>query len=294
MPPQPNVPSVPRRQVAHILSRLHKESGLYIKDVAEQINLHHTTVSKMLKGEPCNLKPIYIDKLCEIYRVGPALKRELKALAAEAEGARGWWHDIGDVESTTQLSTFIALERSATAFFVYQNARIPGLLQSEDYARSLLSTSPDTEPENVERYVALRMSRQTLLTESKPKLDVILDECVLHRTLADPVMAKRQLNQIVATSKLPNVRFRLVPFDVGLYHGTDTGPFMILEFGGAIGIEPEPPVVYVESGVGSTLYFDKTDQVTRYRRSWADIEKSALSVSKTRAHLSKIAKELPR
>ncbi|WP_425303148.1 helix-turn-helix domain-containing protein [Nocardia wallacei] len=63
-----------------MLSKLHRESGLYIKDVAEQVDLHHTTVTKMLKGQPCKLKHIYIDKLCEIYRASPEIKESLKPL----------------------------------------------------------------------------------------------------------------------------------------------------------------------------------------------------------------------
>lgn len=294
MPAQPAAPSVPRRQVARVLSKLHRESGLYIKDVAEQVNLHHVTVTKMLKGQPCKLKPIYIDKLCDIYHATPETRASVKALAAEAESARGWWHAFSDTESTDKLSTYIALEGTASALTMYQSARIPGLLQTEDYARGLLRTSPDLTPEEVERHVQVRMHRQAVLTESQPMLDVILDESVIRRPLGDSQLAAGQLRRITEVSALSNVSIRLVPFDTGIYRGTETGPFIILEFAGTANLEPEPSVVYVEAGVGSDLYFEKREQVARYRRSWVDIERSTLSAAKTRAYLSKIAKELPR
>ncbi|MFQ6397681.1 Scr1 family TA system antitoxin-like transcriptional regulator [Nocardia sp. KC 131] len=295
MPAQPAVPSVPRRQVARILSKLHRESGLYIKDVAEQVNLHHVTVTKMLKGQPCKLKPIYIDKLCEIYHATPETRATLKAIAAEAESARGWWYDFSDVVSPDKLDVYIALEGTATALSIYQNARIPGLLQTESYARSLLCTSPDLTPEEVERHVQVRMRRQGVLTESKPRLDAVLDESVIRRLLSNPQLAAGQLHRIAEVSRLPNVSVRLVPFDAGIYRGTEEGHFIILDFAGTAGLEPEPSVAFIEGGAGGgNLYLQKPDQVARYRRSWADIERSTLSGAKTRAYLSKIAKELPR
>ncbi|MFI5780307.1 helix-turn-helix domain-containing protein [Nocardia sp. NPDC051570] len=281
--------------MANILARLHQDSGLYIKDVAEQVNLHHTTVSKMLKGQPCKLKPIYIDKLCDIYRAAADVRANLQTLAAEAELARGWWYDFGDVVSANKLDVYITLEGAATSLTMYQGARIPGLLQTADYARALLSTSPNLTPEEVERHVEMRMRRQAaVLTESKPKLDVILDENVIRRLLDDPRLAEGQIRRILEVSALPNVRIRLVPFGSGIYRGTESGSFIILEFAGASDLRPAPPVAYVDAGAGSALYFESRDQVQRYRRSWADIERSALSDTKTRAYLSKIMKELPR
>ncbi|WP_280270811.1 DUF5753 domain-containing protein [Nocardia wallacei] len=248
----------------------------------------------MLKGQPCKLKHIYIDKLCEIYRASPEIKENLKTLATEAESAKGWWHSLGNTESMSQLSTYIALEGAATALSIYQNARIPGLLQTADYARALLSTSPDLTAEEVERHVEVRLSRQAASSAARPRLDVILDESVIRRPISDPSSATGQIRRIISASRLPDVHIRLVPFDNGLHPGIEAGPFIILEFDAPRDIGPEPPVVYVESGVGSALYFEKEDQVARYRRYWAGIERAALSATKTRAYLSKVVKELPR
>ncbi|MBY8857522.1 helix-turn-helix domain-containing protein [Nocardia sp. CA2R105] len=297
MPAQPTTPSVPRTQVARILFKLHQQSGLYIKDVAEQINLHHTTVSKILKGEPCKLKPIYIDKMCDIYRVSDDIRADLKVLAAEAELARDWWYDFNDVVSHDKLDVFINLEASATTLIGFQNMRIPGLLQCEDYARALLRTSPDLTPDEVERHVQVRMRRKAILTRPYPLpgLDVILDEGVLRRVLGNTEVARKQLQCIAELSALPNVSVRLVPVDSGIYRGTEIGPFIILEFGAPQDREPDPSVVYLETGAGAgNLYLQKPDQVARYRQSWNDIVRASLSTAKTRAYLSKIAKELPR
>jgi hypothetical protein len=281
--------------VARILSALHQDSGLYIKDVAELVNLHHTTVTKMLKGQPCKLKPIYIDKLCDIYKATAETRANLQALAAEAEAARGWWYDFNDVVSADKLDVYITLEGTASALMMYQNARIPGLLQTAEYARALLRTDPDLTPEEAERHVQVRMRRQAILTESRPKLSVILDESIICRLLGDQRFAAGQVHHIVEVSALPNVDVRLVPFDAGVYLGIETGPFIIIEGADTSGLEPEPPIVYVENGVGAGhLYLEKAGQVAWYRRSWADIERYALSASKTRARLSKIAKELLR
>ncbi|MBB5914345.1 hypothetical protein BJY24_003212 [Nocardia transvalensis] len=273
---------------------MHEQSGLYIKDVAEQVDLHHTTVTKMLKGQPCKLKQIYIDKLCEIYDASAETRENLKTLAAEAESTRGWWHALGHTQSGVPLSTYVALEKETTTLSIFQSARIPGLLQTEDYARALLRTSPDLTADEIESHVELRMSRQAVLTDSRPKLDVILDECVLHRALSDSQLAPGLVRHITQVSKLPNVSIRLVPFDVGIYRGTEVNSFIILEFDNKADLDPGPPVVYVEVGVGSALYFEEEQQVTRYRQTWDAIEQSALSAAKTRAYLSAALKELPR
>jgi hypothetical protein len=248
----------------------------------------------MLKGEPCKLKPIYIDKLCDIYRASAGVRGDLKVLAVEAESARGWWHTLTDVESANQLSTYITLESMAANITTYQNTRLPGLIQTSDYARALLRTCPDLTSDRVERHVEIRMGRQAAMTESGPNLDIVLDENVVRRLLSGLEMAEGQIQRILTMSALPNVRIRLVPFEVGIYCGTETGPFSILEFTRVGNLEPDPPVVYVESGVGSALYFDTPDRVTRYRRSWAEIDRVALDVATTRARLTEIMQEVPR
>ncbi|WP_040817937.1 DUF5753 domain-containing protein [Nocardia jiangxiensis] len=263
--------------------------------MAEQINLHHTTVSKMLKGEPCKLKPIYIDKMCDVYRATAKTRADLKSLAIEAESARDWWYSFNDVVSPDKLDVYINLESAATALTMYQSARIPGLLQTEEYARALLRTSPDLTPEEVERHIKVRMRRQAILVESDMTLNAILDESVIRRSLADLSLSQRHMERLVELSAMPNITIRLVPFDAGVYRGTEVGPFVILEFADPVVQSPDSPVVYVETGAGSgNLFLQKPDQVERYRRSWAEIERVALSAKRTRVQLSKIAKELPR
>lgn len=206
----------------------------------------------------------------------------------------GWWHTFTDLELASQLSTYITLEAAATTITTYQNIRLPGLLQTARYARALLHTSPDFTADEVERHVAVRMGRQVALETGGPRLDIILDENVIRRLLGDSDMAEDQLGCLIGASKRPNTRIRIVPFDVGLYCGTDTGPFSILEFASVGDCVPEPPVVYVESGVGSAIYFETSNRLDRYRRSWGEIERVALNASQTRTRLTEIMKEILR
>lgn len=294
MPAQPKTFSIPRSQLARILMLLHQDSGLYIKDVAEQINVHHTTVAKMLKGQPCNLKPIYVDKLCDVYRVDAQTRASLKALAVEAGSATDWWYDFNDVLSPHKLDVYINLERLATTLTVFQNERLPGLLQSNAYARALLRTNPEHTPDDVERHVQVRMRRQAILSKPGFRLDAILDECVMHRVLSHKAFAAGHLRHVMELATLPNVSIRLVPLEAEIYRGTDMSPFLILDFDRSDAPATESPVVFIETGPSSgNLYIQKPEQVARYRSSWTDIEQFALSKAKTLAHLSKVAKELP-
>ncbi|MBU3067450.1 helix-turn-helix domain-containing protein [Nocardia sp. NEAU-G5] len=295
MPAQPKTFSIPRSQLARILMMLHKDSGLYIKDVAEQINVHHTTVAKMLKGQPCNLKPIYLDKLCDVYRVDRETRASLKTLAAEAESATDWWYDFNDVLSPHKLDVYINLERLATTFTIYQNERLPGLLQTDEYARALFRTNPDLTPEEVERHTRVRMRRQDILCKPDFRLNAILDEGIIRRALCHDGFAAGHVRHILELSALPNVTIQLVPLDIGIYRGTEMGPFLILDFDRPDDPIADTPVVFLEGGpYGGNLYLQKPEQVALYRDSWSDIQDSALSTAQTRAYLSEVAKEISR
>jgi hypothetical protein len=139
------------------------------------------------------------------------------------------------------------------------------------------------------------MRRQAILAESNTTLNTILDESVVRRSLGDSSLAQHNVQRLVELSTLPTITIRLVPFDAGVYRGTEVGPFVILEFEDDVKQNSEAPVVYVETGAGSgNLFLQRRDQVERYRRSWAEIERVALSANKTRDRLSEIAKGFSR
>jgi hypothetical protein len=124
---------------------------------------------------------------------------------------------------------FAAYEETAVSLHVFGHSLVPGLVQTEDYAREILSTRPDKSPAEVERLVAARMGRQDILTRGEPApplLWVLVDESVLERPVAPPPVMYRQCMRLVEVSEMPNVRLGVVPYRAAGHSGL-LGAFVI-------------------------------------------------------------------
>ncbi|MEU7753194.1 helix-turn-helix transcriptional regulator [Micromonospora sp. NPDC049171] len=120
-----------------------------------------------------------------------------------------------------------ALEREAHSLRSYQPLVLPGLLQTERYARALFSSAGQHTPDDVERLVAARMARQSVLAGNGPPwLTAVIDEGVLRRSVGGPEVMREQLESLAETEHLPHVRVHVVPSSAGAYAGL-SGPFVI-------------------------------------------------------------------
>ena len=199
--------------------------------------------------------------LLTLYGVMDEEEREaLRALARRAN-APGWWHDYSDV-LPHWFEAYVGLEEVATQIRAYEVQFVPGLLQTEDYARVVTLLGHDGEPpRDIERRVRLRMARQSVLDrEEPPNLWAVIDEAVLRRPAGSPAIMHGQLKHLADLAQRPNVTIQIIPFQAG-GHAAAGGPFSILRFA-----EPDlPDVVYLEQ-LTSALYLDKPDTVDSYLR----------------------------
>ncbi|WP_280478743.1 DUF5753 domain-containing protein [Nocardia asiatica] len=188
----------------------------------------------------------------------------------------------------------VGLEAAARQLFSYQEL-VPGLLQTADYARTMIRSYYVDEPESyIERRVELRMKRQTLVRRKiQPvTLDVVLHQSALHRRVGSPRIMSNQLLQLADASTWPNVEVRILPFSQGLPKGVLPGSFVILDFGmDGKGRPVEPAVVYIENVLTANIYLEKPLDVDRYRAVSAALRDASLSVAESRALLRKVAKE---
>lgn len=171
----------------------------------------------------------------------------------------GWWHRDGDI-LPSWFQSYLGLEAAATLIRAYEVQFVPGLLQTEAYARAVILLGHGAAPEGeIDRRVSLRMRRQQLLTrKDPPHLWVVIDEGALRRPVGGPSVMRAQLTALLEATKLPNVKIQVLPFNVGGHAGAG-GSFSILRF-------PEqdlPDVVYVEQ-LTSALYLDKREDVDHY------------------------------
>lgn len=270
--------TVRQRELGRRLRQLRYQHGLTVEDVAGQLLCSATKVSRLETGMR---RPSLRDvrDLCALYDLDDQTSTELMNLARGAR-EQGWWTQYVDVS----FEPYIGLEAEATAITCYSMYYVPGLLQTEQYARALIKAiAPRIEPEVYEQRVEVRLRRQQLLEqEDRPRYRVLLDEAVLHRRVGGTQVMYAQLSKILEAEKKDQAAVQIIPFDVGAHAAQDSN-FVLLEFD-----EPSvSPVIYVEGLTGSR-YIDREADVDRYREAVERLRDSALNQHESKHRLNQL------
>ena len=197
--------------------------------------------------------------LLTLYGIEDGPEREILLELVTRANSPGWWHRYSDL-LPDWFEPYIGLEDAVSLMRTYEVQFIPGLLQTEDYARQLfLAGHPGAPAEEIERRVRLRMTRQQLLSRrNPPRLWAVIDETALRRQIGGPEVMRAQLQRLIDMLARRNVTLQIMLFQAG-GHAAEGGPFTLLRFP-----EPElPDVIYVEQ-LTSALYLDRADDVDRY------------------------------
>lgn len=235
-----------RRQLGLALKDVRERANLTMEVLGARLDLSRSAIGAFESGRNLPSQPV----LETILRECGALEK-FEALNELRKGARrpGWWstHRLPQ-----WLRAYIGYEDDALAAKTFSLELVPGLLQTEGYARALHSLYRASEDET-ERRVAARLQRQQRLTEPHPlTLAAVISEGALHRVLAVPDMALAQLRQLASLAQLPNVSLHVLPFSAGL-HLSMNGSFTLLEFAPDV----SAPIAYQEDGVGGHLVDDQ-------------------------------------
>ena len=285
--PTTSSPTVKRRRLAAELHVCREQAGLTIDDVAQLLEWSAAKISR-IENARVRVLPRDVKHLLRIYRVkedGPDWDL-LVTLAREAH-QKGWWHAYGDAMPES-LKTLVGLEAAATALRTYESECVPGLLQTEDYARAIvragLSAGAD---DDIERYVAVRMARQTRLTQSPAsELWAVIGEGSIRRQVGGVTVMRAQLTRLLEASYLPTVTLQVMPFGVGAHAGM-AGSFLLLSFP-----EPaDPDVVYASYSTG-TLFLEKQEEVERTALIFNHLRAAALPIGQSREMVSRAQQEL--
>ncbi len=251
-------PTVLRILLGAQLRRLREAKRITLEDAGRVIRASHSKISRLETGR-VGFKDRDISDLLTFYGVTDEKERaSLRALAQRAN-APGWWHDYSDI-LPSWFEAYVGLEEVATQVRAYEVQFVPGLLQSEDYARAVTLLGHDDElPREVERRVRLRMARQAVLERAEPpNVWAVVDEAVLRRPAGSPAVMQGQLKHLLDLAERPNITIQIMPFRAG-GHSAAGGAFSILRFA-----EPDlPDVVYLEQ-LTSSLYLDKPEVVDSY------------------------------
>jgi transcriptional regulator with XRE-family HTH domain len=268
------------------LRRLREQRHITLEAAGHAIRASHSKISRMELGR-VGFRVRDVADLLTLYGVTDDGERQPLLALVERANVTGWWHNYNDI-LPSWFETYVGLEESATGIRNYEVQFVPGLLQSEGYARAVVKLGfPAAPEEELERRVRLRMARQRLLRGAEPPhLWAVLDEAVLRRPLGGAEVMREQIDHILQALELPNVTVQIVPFSVG-GHAAAGGPFSILRFS-----QPDlPDVVYMEQ-LTSAVYLEKRDDVDRYLEVMERLCIEAEPASRTREILTRIREEL--
>jgi transcriptional regulator with XRE-family HTH domain len=279
-------PTVLRIVLGTQLRRLREASGISREAAGDAIRASHAKISRLELGR-VGIKERDIEDLLTLYGVtDPAERLEYLSLVRRAN-APGWWQQYGDL-LPSWFEMYLRLEQAAAFIRTYQVQFIPGLLQTEEYARSVILVGHRSESaEEIDRRVYLRISRQKMLTEpGSPKLWAVVDEAALSRPFGSPDVMRSQLQRLLEMSDLPNVILQVLPFHLGA-HAAAGGPFTILRFA-----EPDlPDIVYLEQ-LTSAVYLDKRPDVENYLAVMEQVTVQAETPARSKDLLLKTLKTL--
>ena len=250
-------PTVQRVVLGSQLHRLRESRGITAAQAAEAIRGSHSKISRMERGR-VGFKERDVGDLLTLYGVTDSQERAALLNLARTANTPGWWHAYSDI-LPAWLEPYVGLEAAASVIRTYEVQFVPGLLQTEEYARSLIRRGSAVSEEDVSRRAELRVSRQEILGgPNPPQLWAVIDEGALRRPVGSREIVREQLRYLIEAADHPAVTLQILPFSAGA-HSAMGGPFTILR-----SAEPDlQDVVYIEQLTGA-LYLDTPSEVDRY------------------------------
>jgi transcriptional regulator with XRE-family HTH domain len=286
--------SVPRRQLGRYLRDLRHRAGLTVRTAARRLEWSETKIWRIETGQT-SLRSLDVEAICRIYAAPADLIEPLLALARESK-APGWWLSYSTL-TRRLFDVYTGLEEAANRLRWYETELVPGMLQTERYARLMIGLdNPDLDDAEVERRVQLRMARRRLLTRpiDPLRVQVVLSDAVLRRPIGGPGLMAEQLTRLAEIAELTNVLIKVVPYHAGVHRGVLSGPFTMLDFPiNADGRPSEPATVYVEGFVGA-LFLEKPHEVERFGTVFADLWSAACDEAESRVLIRTAAREFMR
>ena len=267
------------------LRRLREDAGVSRDDAGYHIRASGSKISRLELGR-VSFKERDVADLLDFYGVSGEHKEQLLQLAHEAN-ATPWWQKYREVVPDW-FQVYVGLEEAAALIRIYEVQFVPGLLQTEDYARAVVvQGAPGLSPEEIDSRVAVRMGRQKLFSRENPaRLWAIVDEAALRRPIGSRDVLAGQVNRLIDATSEPNITLQVMPFKHG-GHAAEGGAFTIMRF-------PEadlPDMVYMEYLTGAH-YIDKPEDVEVYAAVMERLSVAGTSPEKTRDILGDILKEL--
>lgn len=278
------IPSIKRRRLGAALRRLREQANQTTDDAAKRLGWSKSKVSR-IETAAVTVIPDDVRALLGLYDVLTDEVEQLVTLAQE-DRQPGWWRQYSEI-LPPEFEGYLSLESEASRILTYQPDLIPGLLQTPDYARRVLTQHPLTVmPYEIDRATQLRQARQSRLTSADPVvLDAVINEGALRRMVGGPAVMRDQLAHLGTMLELPNVVVRVLPFAAGEHPGTN-GQFAVLEFP-----DPEDPHVVHLDVLTTSYYLIGLRDVGAYQLAHERLRALALTPDESRDRMASLAEE---
>jgi transcriptional regulator with XRE-family HTH domain len=286
MPGDPG-PMARRRQLGSILKQYRLDADMSIREVADQLLCSPSKISRIETAQR-NVLLRDVRDLCNVYGLTDnAIREKLMRLARESRES-AWWQEY-DISPT--LLRYVGLEGSASQISDYQLGTIPGLLQTQDYARAVLEAWV-TDPAALKQGVDVRMARQQFLSDNLD-LRAVIDESAVRRMVGGANVMRGQLDRLIELTGNSRVDLRVIPFTVGAHQGMVSG-FTVLRFAMSMPsdeVSTMSDVVFLE-GIADGIYLEQPNDVEQYMRAFERLQSIALKPASTAKLLGMVRRGL--
>ncbi|MCX4846862.1 helix-turn-helix transcriptional regulator [Streptomyces sp. NBC_00893] len=275
-------PTVRLRRLAAELRRLRAAADLTREDVAKATGINEATLYRVEKARARPQKRTLI-ALLDLYAANEAQRADLLAVQ-NGSNDQGWLRPYHS-ELPEEYTAYIGFESEARTIRNYESLFIPGLAQTESYARAVVrGVLPTASRREVEQRVQARVERQALLAkEDPPQLWAIVDEAAVRRLVGGREVMRAQARHLLQLTEEPNVTIQVIPFETGAHAGM-TGNFVHMDFPDPA----DPELVYVDTPAGD-LFLESEAEMRRYKSMFEHLQAVALGPNESAGLLARVA-----
>jgi transcriptional regulator with XRE-family HTH domain len=279
-------PTVLRMLLGIQLRRLREASGLSPEQAGYEIRASRSKISRVEHGR-VGFKERDVSDLLSLYGVTDSDERQRMLALARQANDHGWWAKYDDI-MPDWFESYVGLEQATTLIRTYELQFVPGLFQTDGYARAVTMLGHRAaSASEIERRVSLRMQRQELFAaDDSPRIWAVIDESALRRPVGGRDVMRAQLRHLMAVTEYPRVTLQVMPFSRG-GHPAAGGSFSILRFAEA----DLPDIVYIEQ-LTSALYLERRDEVDNYMEVMNRLSAEAETPADSAGLLQKIIRSL--
>jgi transcriptional regulator with XRE-family HTH domain len=278
-----------RRALAAALKQVRIDRQVGQRELARRLDIQHARLSHWESG--ARLAPIeYVAALLQELRVGPAEKDRILELAKNAHEPN--WLSTGTEGLSPGLAGVLDCEQTAQVVTAWAVTTIPGLLQTSDYARAIITAGDTLANRNpadnrVDRILLTRMGRRDILTRANPVTFLaLISERAIREVVGSPAIQADQLRHLLKMANQPNVSILVVPSGIG-WHPGFAGAFVIYDFA-------DSPSIFVIEHISSSAFGFEERDVAVQQAAAEQIRSLAMSPTVSTGLIASVIQQLDR